>query len=229
VLTDADGDGLDDDLEREIAELNFPTLYLAQGEPCGTPHGVIYRARRHPLNPRRVAVTYIVLYGVDCGSLNGHLGDAESFAITVDLDAQPGAPATVGIEAWAHAGTPCGSTSSCDTRAGTSACAYDEAGAPDGMVVFSSASKHASYLARSTCSDNCLDSCSPGERLTGPLLDVGEPDRPMVNDLTDQGFVRAADGWDAKLLHFNPWSTAEFAGGGRLDQPLENNLAPPGQ
>src|SRR5581483_6665569 len=35
VATDADGDGLDDDFERELAWLNFPTVYLAQGEPCG--------------------------------------------------------------------------------------------------------------------------------------------------------------------------------------------------
>jgi hypothetical protein len=230
VRTDADGDGLDDDFEREIAELNFPKVYLATSEPCGTPRGVIYRARRHPQNPSRVAVTYIVLYGVDCGTLNGHLGDAESFAITVDLDVEPGAPATVGIEAWAHAGTVCASTSSCDAQAGTSACGFaDGDGGVGEMIVYASAAKHASYLSSSTCIDNCFDSCNMGDRISGPLLNVGEPDHPMVTDLTTQGFVQAADGWDAKLLHFNPWSALEFAGGGRLDVPLGSNLAPPGQ
>ena len=228
VLEDADADGLDDDFERELAELNFPTVYLAEGESCGGPHGVLYRVRRHPLDPSRIAITYVVLYDVDCGPLNGHVGDAETFAITVDPDAQPGAPATVGVEAWAHAGTTCASTSSCDAAAGTSACGGASTASSD-IVLYASASKHANYLSRETCSDNCLDSCSPGARLTGPLLNVGEPGHPMVSDLTDHGFVAAAAGWDSQLLHADPWGTAEFGGGGRLDRPLTDALAPPGQ
>jgi hypothetical protein len=230
VLKDADGDGLDDDFENEVATLNFPKLMLAQGESCGAPHGVIYHARRHPLNPARMAITYTVLYNLDCGLLNGHVGDAETFAITVDLDAQPGAAATVGVEAWAHAGTTCGSTSSCDAASGTGACG-DQSGAnsPREIVIYSSREKHASYLSMSTCSDNCLDECGDGERIVGPLLNVGEPGHPMVTDLTAQGFVKAADGWNLQLLNFNPWGTVEFAGGGRTDKPLTDMLAPPGQ
>jgi hypothetical protein len=224
VTTDTDGDGIDDALEREVAQLNFPAVYLAQDEPCGGPHGVIYRARRHPQNPNRIAITYTVLYGVDCGTVNGHLGDAESFAITVDLDAQPGAPATVGVEAWAHADTACASTSSCQTAAGTSAC-----GRSGEVQIFSSSRKHANYLTAATCASNCFDHCSSGERILGPLLNVGEPDHPMVTDLTAQGFVQAADGWSPPLLGINPWGTVEFSGGGRLDLPLLNEIAPPGQ
>jgi len=230
VATDADGDGLDDDFERELAWLNFPTVYLAQGEPCGAPHGVIYRARRHPQNANRIAITYVVLYGVDCGPWNGHPGDAETFAVTVDLDAEPGAPATVGVEAWAHAGTACGSTSSCDAQAGTSACAQQpDGGASNGVIVYSSLDKHANYLSRAVCGGNCYDACNAGERLTGPLLNVGEPDHPLVTDLTAQGFVQAAGGWGQQLLHVDPWSSVEFGGGGRLDVPLTNKVAPPGQ
>jgi hypothetical protein len=229
VLKDADHDGIDDDLEREVATLNLPQVWLDKGESCGAPHGVLYRVRRHPQAPWRLAVTYVVLYGVDCGTFNGHLGDAESFAITVDLDAQPGAPATVGVESWAHAGTPCGSTSSCDAAAGTSACSEQGQTQPSSeIVIYASRDKHANYLSSGTCDDNCLDQCSTGQRIAGPLLNVGEPDHPLVTDLTTQGFVQA-DGWDPQLLHFNPWSSADFAGGGRLDQPLTNRLAPPGQ
>jgi hypothetical protein len=230
VKSDADGDGLDDDLEREVAQLNFPALYLAQGEPCGGPHGVIYRARRHPLHPSRIAITYVVLYSADCGRTTGHVGDAETFAVTVDLDAEPGAPATVGVEAWAHARTRCGSTSSCDCVAGTSACRDASRGrASREVVLYSSSRKHAIYLTTGTCSENCFDSCSVGERLTGPLLNVGEPDHPLVSDLTNQGFVRAADGWSSQLLHINPWGSTEFGGGGRLDRPLTKNVAPSGR
>jgi hypothetical protein len=228
VLKDADGDGIDDDFERELAETNFPAVYLATGESCGSPHGVIYHVRRHPLIPSRFAITYIVLYTLDCGQLNGHIGDAESFAITVDPNAQPGAPATVAVETWAHAGTTCGSTSSCDAAMGTSACG-DQSTSPADIVVYASANKHAHYLSQETCANNCLDSCNQGERITGPFLNVGEPDHPMVTDLTTQGFVQADTGWNLQLLHINPWSTTEFGGGGRLDKPLTDNLSPPGQ
>jgi hypothetical protein len=229
VATDRDSDGIDDDFEREVAELNFPKVLMAQGESCGTPHGVIYRVRRHPQNPKRFAITYTVLYANDCGELTGHVGDAESFAITVDPDAQPGAAATVGVAAWAHAGTTCASTSSCQTEAATAACGESPSkSSPLEVIIWASRNKHASYLSPATCSDNCLDSCSAGERIDGPLLDVGEPDHPLVRDLTEQGFVQRADGWADELLHANPWGQKEFSGGGRLDQPLTNLTAPPG-
>jgi hypothetical protein len=229
VLEDRDGDGLDDDLEREVAELNFPRVLMAVDEACGAPHGVIYRVRPHPAQPARLAITYIVLYGNDCGPLNGHVGDAESFAISVGLDAQPGSPATVGIEAWAHAGTTCASTSSCQTAAATSECGAGSGAISSEVVIYASREKHASYLSLDTCDDNCLDSCSAGERIIGPLLNVGEPGQPLVTDLTAQGFVQRADGWADELLHFNPWGSAEFGGGGRLDKPLTDLAAPPGK
>lgn len=229
ALKDNDGDGIDDDLEAEVAELNFPKLYLAQDESCGAPHGVIYHVRRHPQDTQRLAITYVVLYDADCGDLTGHSGDAETFAITVDLHAQPGANATVGVQTWAHAGTACGSTSSCQAAPGTGACGESAAAnVPASVVVWSSSSKHAEYLSRSTCSDNCLDSCSPGELITGPLLNVGEPDHPLVTDLTDQGFVTLAGGWNPVLLHINPWGSAQFSGGGYLDTVLVERIAPPG-
>lgn len=229
VGRDVDGDGIDDDLEREVADLNFPKVLMAQDEGCGTPHGVIYRVRRHPDNLKRLAITYVVLYANDCGELNGHTGDAESFSITVDLDAQPGAAATVGVQAWAHSGTTCGSTSSCQTTPATNACGEPASVAsPQEVVIYASQNKHANYLSTDTCSGNCLDSCSAGERINGPLLNVGEPNHPMVTDLTSQGFVQPADGWDQQLLHFNPWGPTEFAGGGSLAKPLTGDLAPPG-
>jgi hypothetical protein len=228
VGIDADGDGIDDNLEREVAEMNFPKLLMGTEESCGSPHGVIYRVRRHPQNPKRLAITYVVLYAVDCGKLNGHTGDAESFAITVDLDAQPGSPATVGVEAWAHAGTTCGSTSSCQTAPAMGACGEPgSTSSPPEVVIYASADKHANYLSPNTCGNNCFDSCDQGARIWGPLLNVGEPDHPMVTDLTTQGFVQGSD-WAAELQHFNPWGVPEFAGGGHVDNEL-NQVAPPGE
>lgn len=230
VTTDRDGDGLDDDFEREVAELNFPRVLMALGESCGTPHGVVYRVRRHPDNAQRLAITYVVLYANDCGELTGHVGDAETFAITVDPNAEPGAAATVGVEAWAHAGTTCGSTSSCSTAAATNQCGDGNVSdASTDIVIYASQDKHATYLSIDTCDQNCFDSCTAGERIVGPLLNVGEPNQPLVTDLTTQGFVQSADGWANELLHFNPWGTTQFSGGGRLDQPLTNRTAPAGQ
>jgi hypothetical protein len=230
VFHDGDADGLDDDFEREIAERNFPRVLLAQDEECGNPLGVIYRARRHPQNPNRIAITYMLLQPVDCGEFNGHDGDATTFAITVDLNAQPGRAATVGVKSWAHMGTVCGSTSSCETGAATDGCGETgNASSSSEVVIYMSRNKHEGYLWLSTCDANCLDSCSVGERIFGPLLNVGEPGHPLVTDLTTQGFVQSADGWGDKLLHFNPWSTVEFLGGGRLDTPLTTLTAPPGE
>jgi len=230
VTTDQDADGVDDSLEREVAELNFPKVLQATDESCGAPRGVLYRVRRHPANPGRLVITYVILYGFDCGELNGHVGDAESFAITVDLGAQPGAAATVGVETVAHAGTVCNSTSSCATAAGTGKCGESAAqSSPAEVVIYTSANKHGNYLSASTCDNNCFDSCSTGQRITGPLLNVGEPGHPLVTDLTAQGFVQAPYGWPKELLNFNPWGTAEFSGGGRVDKPLTDLTAPPGE
>jgi hypothetical protein len=229
VMHDQDGDGLDDDFEREIAELNFPKVVLSSGESCAAPHGVIYRARRHPLNPKRAAILYTVLYARDCGQSNGHVGDAESFGITVDLDAQPGSPATVGVQVWPHVNTACSAPSSCETAPGTNQCA--EGGSATtlaNVVIYVSRDNHANYLSQSTCDDTCSDVCGNGDRIVGPLVNVGEPDHPLVTDLTMQGFVDGTDGWSDELLHFNPWSTATFSSGGRLDQALTNLAAPPG-
>jgi len=139
-------------------------------------------------------------------------------------------PSTDATAAWAHAGTACGSASSCATGAAMCGCAENAAASsPSEVVIYASADKHANYLSQSTCNGNCLDHCSRGTRLVGPLLNVGEPDHPMVTDLTTQGFVQSAWGWSDALLHFNPWSTAQFSGGGRLDQPLTERTAPAGQ
>jgi hypothetical protein len=231
VTSDADGDGLDDALEREVAERNFPALRLAGDEGCGQPSGVIYRVRRHPGAARRLAITYVVLYNQDCGELNGHLGDDEAFAITVDLDASPGVDATVGVAAWAHAGTSCGSTSSCETSAGTAACGNTpQPGGTPQVRVFSSRNKHANYLSTDTCASNCFDSCDPaGPLWTGAMVNVGEPGRPMVSDLTQDGFIQSQSGWDKRLLHANPWSPTDFGGAGRVDRQLTALIAPSGK
>ena len=185
----------------------------------------------HPEAPARLAITYIVLYGRDCGPLNGHVGDNEGFAVTVDLDARPGPPATVGLVAAAHRHTICESISTCVTAPGTSGCG--DGGAQ--IRLFASRDKHATYLDRETCARNCFDDCADGPVDPAPfLLDVGQPDAPLATDLTSAltasgaPLVSAAAGWDFSLSHFNPWSGANFGQAGRVGDQLRDMIAPPG-
>lgn len=226
VFTDKDKNGLDDDFEREIAEQNLPRLYMDPDESCGAPRGIVYRVRRHPDRPGRVSITYVVLYEVDCGALNGHLGDNEAFAITVDLDAAPGGPATVGVVSDAHRNTACESVSTCETRPGTSACAGDGGR----VAIFSSRDKHANYLDIDTCEGNCLDHCGKGPVDESPVLvDVGEADAPLCTDLSSGPTpLTNASAWDPVLVHFNPWSQDTFADAGHIRDQLENLVAPAG-
>src|SRR5262249_11465304 len=152
VFDDRDGDGVDDAFADEIATRNLPALVLHPGESCAAPRAIVYSLRRHPDQPRRVAITYVVLYDQDCGALNGHLGDNESFAVTVDLDALPGPPATVGVMTVAHLGTACESVSTCVAEPGTGACAAP--GASE-VVIYSSKDKHSNYFSLDACSLNC--------------------------------------------------------------------------
>ena len=228
VLRDDDGDGLDDDFEREIAERNLPAIYAHPDERCGAPRGVVYRARRHPDRPARVAITYVVLYDRDCGSWNGHLADNEAFGITVDLDARPGAPATVALISDAHRHTICDSLSTCQTAPGTSACAPTGS---DRTAVYSSRAKHANYLFPEVCAGNCLDDCAAGPVDPAPLLvDVGEPEAPLVHDLSSDAtmMISTAGGWHAPLLHFDPWMAGLFGDAGHVREQLEKLLAPVG-
>ncbi len=229
VFKDRDGDGLDDDFESEVAEANLPAIALHPDETCGAPTGIVYRARRHPDQPTRLSIAYVVLYDRDCGQLNGHLGDNEAFAITVDPDVEPGAAATVGVLTQAHRGTACESDSTCSAVPGSSACATaTPGGGPPRVIVYSSREKHGNYLDIATCGGNCFDTCADGPLVSAALLDLGQPEAPLSNDLTTAGLVTAAKGWEAPLLHFDPWSTGDFGGAGVMRNQLIDLVAPAG-
>ena len=202
-------------------------------EKCGDPSGIVYRLHHHPDSPRRVVITYVVLYTVDCGPLNGHLGDNESFSITVDLDSRPGGTATVAAKTWAHANTVCESVSSCTSQPGAAGCALTPPGESEPVVaIFASRDKHAHYLFAGTCERNCADHCAAGKRITPSttrLINAGEPEHAMVHDLSaGEGFVTVARGWDARLLHHDPWSTGAFGGAGHIAKQLTTFLAATG-
>jgi hypothetical protein len=229
LFRDDDRDGLDDRLEREIAERNLPRLALHVDEKCGAPSALLYRVRRHPAALRRLAVTYVALYSRDCGAFNGHIGDNEAFAITVDPDAAPGPAATVGLITQAHRGTLCDSMSTCETEAGTGACA-STVGGQTSVVVWVSRDKHGNYVDRETCSQNCLDACGAASFAGDiPLEAAGQPTAPLTHDLTADGLVTAAGGWEPALLHYDAWGDAPFGGASRPRDQLITLVAPVGR
>ncbi len=212
---DLDGDGLEDALEASLAAAYLPVLAMHPQDACPL-GGIVYRARKHPLDPTLVFIVYAHLLQRDCG-LTSHFGDDEVFSITVN----PAAPSPMGITAMraiSHQGTVCQRVSTCGTCGGLSACEVNGAGRP--MVYFSK-DKHGSYVSLSACMRSCLDQCVVGDRPGVPLVNAGEPSSHLTEDLTDAGFITAANGWtEASLLHFNPWGGMDFGGAGNVTSDL---------
>src|SRR5205823_6420319 len=120
--------------------------------------------------------------------------------------------------------------STCETRPGTSACARDPGQAPR-VAIYASRDKHANYLDPDVCARNCFDACAAGpvdESMA--LVNAGEAAAPLCRDLSAPGalLIRADAGWDASLLHFDPWSPSTFGDAGHVDNQLETLIAPPG-
>lgn len=210
-LADLDLDGLDDAIEAQLAAASLPVLGVHPSDACAR-SGLLYRARKHPLDPTLVFIVYVHLFERDCG-LTSHVGDDEVFAVTVN----PSVGVTA-MRAISHQGTLCERRSDCGTCNGASAC-ETSSGRP---IVYFSKDKHAAYVSRSACGTlTCLDQCASGDRQGIPLVNAGEPNAPLTEDLTDAGFITAANGWtEASLLHFNPWGGAKFGGAGSVTSDL---------
>lgn len=210
--TDDDHDGLSDVLEETAARAYLPFLSSHPDDGC-LRSGIVYRVRPHPDDPALLHVLYSRLYERDCG-LSGHVGDNEAFGATIDPTRAPPA-GLVALRAISHQGTLCERTTTCGSCEGLSPCTT----APDGRaVLFASKDKHAGAvdLAAGCGLLSCFDSCALSDEAADvPLLHVGEPDAPLVRDLTDEGFVRDDQGWsEASVLHYDPWSDAEFGTAG---------------
>jgi hypothetical protein len=165
-----------------------------------------------------VHVIYSQLYALDCG-LEGHIGDDEAFGATIDPSLPPPA-GLVALVAISHQGTPCERVTTCGSCPGMNAC-----DAVDGRsVLYCSRDKHGSVVDLGAgCSiGSCLESCAlPVVAPELPLVNAGEPDHPLVHDLTAEGFIQ--DGWDASLQHFDPWSKAKFGSAGVISGDLTDD------
>ncbi len=52
-------------------------------------------------------------------------------------------------------------------------------------------------------------------------MNAGEPGKPLVNDLTTDGFINAAEGWtEPSLMSYDPWSGQDFGTAGNVADDL---------
>src|SRR5438034_2513183 len=121
---DDDADGLDDDVELQLATDYMPYVSLDPGDGCPL-DGMLVRVRPHPADATKILIVYDHLFANDCG-FNGHVGDDEVFGVAID----PNVPAPQGIlaiRAVSHQNTPCERDSQCATCSGDTRPACDVA------------------------------------------------------------------------------------------------------
>lgn len=226
--TDNDGDGLDDAWEQKIAESYLPFISLDPDDGCPL-GGIVFRVRPHPANPALVHIVYDHLFEKDCG-LTGHVGDNEVFGATVNPTVPPPA-GILALQAVTHQGTACEKTTKCGSCPGLDPCTTAMKNGADYPVAFSSKDKHATYVQDSECNFlACFDSCSlaPSEPPM-PLVNAGEPDKHLTDDLTANGFITAANGWtEQELFNFNPWDpNKDFGSAGNIAGDLQDKAFEP--
>lgn len=230
AFVDADKDGLDDGWENDLAATYLPFLSIDPSDKCPR-GGIVYRVRPHPSNPALIHILYDHLFERDCG-LTSHVGDNEAFGMTID----PAIPPPQGIltlVAIGHQATLCEKKTLCGSCAGLDACGTAMKNGGNYPVVYSSKDKHASYVEKSTCNPilACLDTCTLAPSSANPpMVNVGEPESPLVTNLTEQGFINSANGWvEQELWNWNPWDTTkDFGGAGNVAGDLvDDAFVPP--
>jgi hypothetical protein len=222
---DDDWDGLDDAEELAWAQAYLPYLSLSPQDKCPT-GGLVVRVTTHKDDASLLHIVYDYLYDEDCG-LGGHPGDDEVFALTVNPQ-KPPPEGIVAMKAISHQGTLCERDSTCGRCSGLTACATLPKSGVAWPAVWPSRDKHGSYVNKSascttfgTCFDQCDDNSAPA---SPPMVNAGEPGHPLVNDLTDHGFITAANGWkNQQLFHYDPWSGKDFGNAGNVAADLADS------
>ncbi len=218
---DADGDGLSDTLEAKVAAEYLPFFSVHPGDKCNT-HGLLYRIAPHPNEPKRVMIWIVALFDKDCGA-NGHAGDDETFGVVID-PSQPAPAGILAVRAISHQNTPCQRITTCGSCAGMNACSTGDRAGAKIPVVYASKDKHGTYSVLGTCSDLICDfgGCALAPTPSNaPAVNAGEPNKPLVKNLTTEGFVTTANGWkEPTLMNFDPWKPGDFGKAGDVSKDL---------
>ncbi|MFO0553598.1 MAG: hypothetical protein U0271_34770 [Polyangiaceae bacterium] len=223
---DLDQDGLADVDEATWAEAYRPFLSLHPDDGCDL-GGIVYRVHPHPDDPTKLHIVYDHLFEEDCG-FGGHVGDNEAFGVTVD-PTLPAPEGIVSIVAIGHQGTLCEQVSRCGACGGLDACETATVNGVTLPIVYSSKDKHASYV--NGCGAlNCFDSCALSSKSDHPpMVNAGEPDAPLVSNLSTQGFINAQSGWtQMELFDIDPWdANVDFGGAGNIAGDLVDSAFVP--
>lgn len=224
AITDGDGDGLDDGFEAQVASAYFPYYSVAPDDKCPR-HGVLFRVSPHPQDTTKLMIWYVVLFEKDCGA-GGHPGDDEVFGAIVD-PAQPPPAGLLALRAISHQGTLCERITTCGVLPGCKPCTTASKGGAAFPVVFTSVNKHGGYVFENECDTNFIcdfGGCTLNPTPSAPpMVNAGEPDKPLVNDLTSQGFINAGEGWtEPSLMNFDPWGGKDFGSAGNVTDDLQD-------
>ena len=221
TATDRDGDGLDDAEELRIARDYLPFLAVGADDRCPT-SGLVVRVTPAELSGL-VRVRYAWVFDEDCDA--GRQGVVGGIGLLVD----PSKPVSEGIVSLRTVSRPdsfCQALSTCGRCPGQLDCER-LGGLP---AVWAGVDRHAVYATRSlTCVQTaaCMAVCEDAATSAAPpIVNVGEPDVPLVHDLTDEGFLSAAQGWKSTALyHYDPFGGLPFGDA----PPLRSVLDDPGR
>jgi hypothetical protein len=197
---DADGDGLDDSAEDQLAQRFFPWIWFDGGEDAGcidpaspyNPGTVLARVRPHPADTSKIAITYTVLYRRDCGDWfgGGHSGDVEAFALTLAPNAAcPLGYAAFALKTTAHEGTAFQHTDEAELG---NTCDWGQAAgaSPQWARIYAAENKHALYAWDPSCDSGAAgnDNCSESFTLPFNVYNIGEDNARRIDELSAYQF-----------------------------------------
>jgi hypothetical protein len=221
---DLDADGLVDAWEALVLDRLRPVVRMDEDEPLiSQGDGLLINIGRiWPVSESTVHAVIVLAYSEDYGrcGLTAHHGDSERVALSLTLHS--GSAWVSGAYTAAHEGELNDGSAllTGDDLSGMTLDADSRTGEPR-WVVFSSEGKHATYTTAQLCEDAsflpCLEEdCAPDnvtdkarfDVLPEVMINAGEPDAPLADDLTDQGMPGE-----------QIWADQTFCGGlGRTDE-----------
>jgi hypothetical protein len=177
---DQDGDGIDDQVEFQLASQFFPTVHWHTNEACPGPvnsaefqYPALFRLRylafQGVVNTNYIGINYVRLFDQDCGP-ESHNGDNESFVVVIRFE--NGSWRFDSISATAHWGTAC-----------------DLKTVSPNNELWIGGNKHGNYVYLPFCqNDYPVQFCNNECDATGParsvtLFNVGEPWAPLIDNL----------------------------------------------
>lgn len=222
MLVDDDGDGLDDTFELDVANAYLPFLSLDPNDGCRL-SGLLVRVRPHPADPTKLSIIYDHLFETDCG-LNGHIGDNEAFGIAID-PTLPAPDGILAIKTASHQNTPCQRITECTTCSGDARRACERAASDNFPILYASKDKHGQYATKGQCGfGTCFDTCTLATTAhRPPIVNAGEPGKPLTSNLTTNGFINPANGWSKpEVMNVDPWGPGDFGSAGNIAGDLQD-------